>query len=183
MSDLKVLDKHNVFYDNIEDFNEAYGVSAEITDDIQSDAQWLCFNINDFNTLKYIDQYKIEHGMLMNYNYRNSWEESTSNEINSEFDIHFNDIDEYQDNSYKYVRVGDRILENIKENFLGHECLYFSDDGRIFIEDVFTDRDDFLVKTNYGFYVNLKKVQFYLDEDTLGSYKEFCEQCCNWEKP
>ena len=180
---MKKLDKSlsKIFFNSVEEMNECYGVDAELPSKLYSNANLVCYEIVNPFVHDYLGQYVFT---VNGFHYLNSLGEPvdySENKVHSEIEAHSNDLFEYEEGCFVYVRVNDYLRKHLEETLLGCEFVYCNNKAetpyRRFVHSVEVGKSGIVVTDQEGLSGYLKYELFYPDDhsDPI-PYKEWIKE-------
>ena len=179
----KQLDKDlsKVFFNSVEEMNECYGIATKLPSELHSNTDLVCYEIVEPFVCDYIGQYVFtEDGC----HYLNDLGEPvihSPNRASLEVGVYENDMFEYEERRFFYVRVNDYLRKHLEKTLLGCEFIYrnINEDApyRRFVHSVEVKISGIVVTDQEGLSGYLKYQLFYPDDcsDPI-PYKEWIKE-------
>ena len=179
-------DLSKIFFNNVEEMNECYGIDAELPSELHSNTDLVCYEIVEPFVYEHIVQYSFNNSGFYHLDSNGEPVTHIFDRIKSESDIIDDDLYRYEGRCFVYVRVNDYLRKHLEKSLLGCEfiCKYGSKcmSERRFVESVeIIEIEEFkkqlFVTDQDGYSVNLINILLYPDDcsDPI-PYKEWVKE-------
>lgn len=174
-------DLSKVFFNNVEEMNDCYGIDAELPSKLYRNTDLVCYEIVEPFVYEYLGQYVFTKRGFYHLNNLGEPVIPNYNEITLESEVYEDDIDEHEGRCFVYVRVNDYLRKHLEKTLLGCEFIHCSNKAetpfRRFVHSVEVIKSDIIVTGQDGLSGYLDKQLFYSDDysDPI-PYKEWVKQ-------
>lgn len=174
-------DLSKTFFNSIEEMNECYGINADLPSGLHSNTDLVCYEIVEPFVYEYLGQYVFTKVGFHHLDNLGSPVINNHNEITLESEVYEDDIYEWEDRCFVYVRVNEYLRKHLEKTLIGCEFVHYTDKTEIpcrrFVHSVEVGKLGVVVTDQDGFTGYLSNQLFYTDDysDPI-PYKEWVKK-------